>query len=568
MKQNSKIILYCLLISCLFLYPYLIQNTLNLEHDTLFHLSRIEGVAQSLKEGKIFFDIYPYKNGGFGYGSALFYCDLFLIPVACLYLCGISISICYKINLLIFTFLSAYTMFLSCKEITKHPYAPYLAAFLYLFSNYRITDVYVRGSMGEIMAFAFLPLVILAFWQLLQKQYSQATKNCIISFSGLILTHNITFFLACILFASLLLTTPSLLKKKQVLRCVLLAVLIVTGITAFFTFGMLEQLFDHKMIVHYYGSSSDLSASALYAWQFFINQTIFGLAGNTGNPDQLMVTNPGWFLTFIPLLNLLKIKKQSETEQFILYCQNLGYFFLFLCSAIIPWKALSFLNIIQFPWRFMSIAIVLLCIPASYALFDFFKKEKLILTLALLIGIFNVITLINPVLSRTFVLKDEASYSSINDGSLIDPYYSANYMRTELAGADYLPWPYKNFKTTDWTIQNMDYQTIETDLNQNFTTLTFTLENPHSTCIAPLTWYKGYQAYWLDGTQWVKLDTSLHYESGLVQFEANNKIGQFKIVYEKTKIQKMGMTISALTLFLLCFPLIKRWNRKKVNFLN
>lgn len=561
MKQNHKMILYCILISLFFLYPYIIQDTLNLEHDTLFHLSRIEGVAQSLKEGKIFFDIYPYKNGGFGYGSALFYCDLFLIPSALLYLCGISISICYKINLFLFTFLSAYTMFFCTQEITKHRYAPYLSAFLYLFSNYRITDVYVRGSMGEIMAFAFLPLVILAMWQLISKKYHQATVTLTLSFTGLILTHNITFLLACFLFAGLLLIHHEILKEKQARKCIYSSVLIVIGLTAFFTLGMLEQLFDHTMVVHYYGNSSDLSASALCAWQFFINQTIFGYAGNSGDPNQLMVTNPGWFLCFVPLISLLIIKKPSKQEKFISRLKNLGYFFLFLCSGIIPWQALSFLKIIQFPWRFMSIAIVLLCIPASFYLFEFFqflKKDKLIYLVALLICILNSIYLINPVLSRTFVLNDNADYASINDGSLIDPYYSANYMRTELAGADYLPWPFLDFKNTDWTIKALDYQTISTDLSQDFTTLTFTISQEYSTCLAPLTYYKGYQAYWFNGDEWIKLNTSIHFDSGLVQFDTENKTGQFKIVYHKTAIQKIGIVISCLSLLYL----LKRWLMK------
>lgn len=556
MKKNLKIILYCILISLFFLYPYIIQNTLNLEHDTLFHLSRIEGVAQSLKEGKLFFDIYPYKNGGFGYGSALFYCDIFLIPVALLYLCGVSISLCYKLNLFIFTFFSAYTMFLCTEKITKHQYAPYLSAFLYLFSNYRITDVYVRGSMGEVMAFAFLPLVILAVWQLLQKQYRNAARTLTLSFSGLILTHNITFLLACFLLASLLLTHPELLKNKQARKCILFSVFTVIGITAFFTFGMLEQLFDHTMVVHYYGTSSDLSASALNAWQFFINQTIFGYAGNSGDPSSLMVTNPGWFLCFIPLLGLLIIKNKTKTEQFIARCKNLGYFFLFLCSGIVPWQFLSFLKIIQFPWRFMTVAIVLLCIPASFYLFEFFrflKKEKLVYSIALLICIFNSIMLINPVLSRTFVLKDDADYSVINDGSLIDPYYSANYMRTELAGADYLPWPFIDFKNTDWTIKALDYQTISDNLTQSFTTLSFTIQEEYPVCLAPLSYYKGYQAYWFNGSKWIKLNTSIHSPSGLVQFETENKTGEFKIVYEKTTVQKLGITVSCLTLFLLYF---------------
>ncbi len=72
------------------LAPYWTHGV-NLEHDTCFHLSRIEGLAQSFKDGIYMPRIYPYKNNNFGYASPLFYCDFFfLIIPALLYNAGLS----------------------------------------------------------------------------------------------------------------------------------------------------------------------------------------------------------------------------------------------------------------------------------------------------------------------------------------------------------------------------------------------------------------------------------------------------------------------------------------------
>ena len=88
-KQQLFFVLFCLVIAVLSLAPYWTHGV-NLEHDTCFHLSRIEGLAQSFKDGIYMPRIYPYKNNNFGYASPLFYCDFFLIIPALLYNAGLS----------------------------------------------------------------------------------------------------------------------------------------------------------------------------------------------------------------------------------------------------------------------------------------------------------------------------------------------------------------------------------------------------------------------------------------------------------------------------------------------
>lgn len=549
------------MISLFFMYPYLFSNTLNLEHDTFFHLSRIEGLAQSIKNGTLLPPIYPYKNGGFGYGSPLFYSDFFLTIPALLYLLGISISSSYKVLIFLASFFSALSMAFTTKTICQNKYAPYLGAMLYLFSNYRITDVYVRGAAGEVVAFIFLPLILLAVFYLLKKENKKSIFFLVIAFSGLILSHNITFILGCILLAFLLLCNLKNILNKESIKSICLAVILVFCLTAFFTFGMLEQMLDHTMIVHYYGSSSDLSSTALCAWQFFINQTIFGLAGNSGDPSSIMVTNPGWFLTFVPMTQFLIIEKDNTLEESLIHqCTLLGFFFLFFSSGFIPWNALSFLNIIQFPWRLMTLACTLLCVPASIVLFKLIRHYKVIFVVSFVFITINSIWLLQPVLDRTFVITHQTKYSEILDGTLIDPYYSATYMRVELAGGDYLPWPSIDYRYTPYAIQTLDNQIIQDHLIHESLTLQFDLTQPHESLIAPLTWYKGYTAYWLDGqNHWIQLPTHIHETSGLVQFSPEYKTGTFKITYEKTPVQWVGIGLSFITLTsLLILVMIKK----------
>jgi len=549
------------------MFPYLFSDALNLEHDTFFHLSRIEGLARSFKDKAFLPSIYPYKNGGFGYGSPLFYSDFFLTIPALLYQMGLSLSSCYKVLVFLASFFSALSMALTVKTICQNKAAPYLGALLYLFSNYRITDVYVRGAIGEVIAFIFLPMILLSVFYLLKKENKKSVFFLSVAFSGLILSHNITFILGCILLASLLVCNIKDILNKECIKSICLAVIIVFCLTAFFTFGMLEQMLDHTMIVHYYGSSSDLASTALYAWQFFINQTIFGLAGNSGDPASIMVTNPGWFLTFVPLAQFLIIEKENTIEEKLVHqCTVLGLFFMFFCSSIIPWDTLSFLKIIQFPWRFMTLACTLLCVPASIVLFKLFQNHKAVTAISLIFCTVNAIWLLHPVFDRTFVITNQTNYSDILDGTIVDPYYSATYMRVELAGGDYLPWPSIDYRYAPYAILTLDNQVLQDNLSHDSTTLNFEITQPHESLIAPLTWYKGYNAYWLNSNNhWVKLATQIHETTGLVQFSPEYKTGTFKIVYEKTKVQWIGLAVSSITLTSLLFLcMIKKKERNQL----
>ena len=165
-KQQLFFVLFCLVIALLSLAPYWTHGV-NLEHDTCFHLSRIEGLAQSFKDGIFMPRIYPYKNNNFGYASPLFYCDFFLIIPALLYNAGLSLARSYQFLLLLCSFFSAWYMGKLTMKLSRQQPAMYLAAFLYVFSLYRFTDIYVRGALGEVLAFVFMPVALIGIYEVL-----------------------------------------------------------------------------------------------------------------------------------------------------------------------------------------------------------------------------------------------------------------------------------------------------------------------------------------------------------------------------------------------------------------
>ncbi len=539
MKKNSLLIVAgCLILSLLFMFPYL-SNELSLEHDTLFHLSRIEGLAQSFQSGKLFPDIYPLKNDGFGYASALFYCDFFLIPAALLYNAGLGVAACYKITVFLATFVSALSMsYLLIK--TKHSeVSSLLGAALYLFSSYRITDVYVRGALGEVIAMAFIPLILLGTYELLIESKTKSSA-LVLGFTSVALSHNLTLFLCVIGFAGLILLNIKHLTIEKV-KSIAKSALISIGLSAWFLFPMLEHTSFQEYYLHYYASSSDLASHSLASWQYLINETIFGLSGNQLAVDQAMVVTPGILLLFLPVLFLFDIRKNKDkTDDFVKICCILGYLFAFFSSSLLPWDKLFSLRILQFPWRFMTLACVLLAFASAHILYRIDKKEYAALGL-LALTLINGAYLLAPCLNRPTVIQNNTTYEELLSGSIIDPYYAnTSYNRIEVAGADYLPVGFLDYKNASHCITDLSGNEISCDI-QKGDSFTFTAPK-HTEIIVPLTAYKGYHVY--SGNEEIAWTTV----EGRISFNTQN-FTEFTIVYEKTMMHKGAIAVSLITLF-------------------
>ena len=554
LKNKKWDLLYCLGITFLLCLPLLCKDFVNIEHDTFFHLSRIEQLSRSISEGNFFPAIYPYENNSFGYGSPLFYCDVLLIPFALIHLAGLPLSVTYQIMCIFFSFLASVNMFNFAYTVTKKKSAAWLACAAYLLANYHITDLYVRSAIGEITAMAFLPLVLNQYYCIVILKEKKGIAFAF-SLALVLLSHNLTFLMCVILILVLSLVFLSEFTKETFMELAK-----GTGIafllTVFFSLPMIEQLQAQKMILNYYGQSSDLAQGSMNLWQFFVNETIFGYSGNNLSKAQTMTVNTGWFVTFLSPLWFAVCRK--EKNRFISVLCIIGLVCMVLPASFFPWNYMTALRILQFPWRLNTIALVCLCIPAS-AFVSYFSDQKKWITASMIIllcaeGFYHV----HPVFSRTFGMDHTMVWSDITDGKLCDPYYSANYVRVELAGGDYLPMPIPDFHTYSPKIKDEKEQDLSLEYEKKGTQLTFAAEEENTkTFILPLTWYKGYTAFYNGKT--IPVSRSAY---GMVTCE-NKGPGTYVIQYKSTPLRKGCLFVSFVTLMCVIFCAGKSWLHKQ-----
>ena len=170
--------------------------------DWSFHLSRIEGIAQGLREGQFPVRVYSIAKDGYGYAPSLFYGELLLYFPAVLRLLGMSVQGAYHTYLLALQLLTAGIAFFSLRQIFRHNKTALVGSVLYMLSTYHLYKIYWLSAVGEYTAMAFLPLIPAALYELYgerpltRKRLRRACAELVAAFGMLLQVHLLSLEMA------------------------------------------------------------------------------------------------------------------------------------------------------------------------------------------------------------------------------------------------------------------------------------------------------------------------------------------------------------------------------------
>lgn len=405
--------------------------------DWLFHASRAEQIYQNLKAGHLFTYIATTTFGNTGVASFLFYPTVFLYPWACLRFLfkPIEAYYIYLSIIMFFTFLSSY---FSMKSFSRSKVQSFIFAILYGIAPYHIYLAPGTYVLGEYIAYAFVPIAFLGFYNVFWgngKWWQLA-----LGMSLLIETHVLSVFLCCELFIFILLIKFILTKKvinlqqcKALLKALSVTLLLTLNITIPF-------------ITDYVGKK----VSSTYS-------TINGLVGLDGyfSTSLTNASSPvSYGIVFLVTLILGWSWIKGNKRYISIYV--LGIFTALISTNIVPWwlTLKTVLCVVQLPWRYITYTNLFLGCVASYGLsklvYYLSNKEKISLLRS--IGIFVFFTTILYLGSVTQIVNQNkntqnvAQYIQKNHGTIKnakDPYmidnknydnqfnYIANYGETD-----------------------------------------------------------------------------------------------------------------------------------------
>lgn len=514
-KNQVLIVLLCVIVISSF---WLITKGMPYQHDIGFHYERIKNIANNLRNGDVLALIHDGYYG-YGYATGLFYCNLFFYLPAILVLFGLSTMTALKISYLLVNVLTVISSYFCVKSITKDKKISVIITILYMFSSYRIVDIFVRGAFGEMLSFAVLPIAILGLYELTFRDYKK-WYLFMIGFVLMVLTHLIsTLLLAVFTVIFILVNYKEYLKEKKRIIYLLVSGIVGVLIGLHFILPILEQKLYGNITIFEVGSYYLPKDYIVSFKDFIIPKNIYSFKTYLGISIILL----------LPIRYIIYKKKiySNENLKFADTLYVLGIISWIATTRIFPWVKLNHqLEFIQFPWRllFISTGFLLFSYAIYFKLLDM-KKEKKLLKY---IYIFAVgVSFINIMLYSVQYGFRKIQYKTFNtdeDGftiyeyklngtdtdklNLIDPTYTTNNSEMEI---DY----YKKGKNVTIKYKNN---------NQEDTYIEIPVFN-----------YLGYKS------KGAKITNG---ENNLIRLLVKDESGTIKVWYGLTTVQKVSYIIS------------------------
>jgi len=133
-------------------------------HDDMQGL-RVSEMVKCLKDFQIPCRWVPNMGYAYGYPQYVYYGPLSYYVMSIANLLGLGVFDSVKLGFILALLLGNLSMFLLGNRLWGK-WGGLLSALMYAYSPYRAGDLYSRGAMGESWAFVFIPLVLLAAFNL------------------------------------------------------------------------------------------------------------------------------------------------------------------------------------------------------------------------------------------------------------------------------------------------------------------------------------------------------------------------------------------------------------------
>lgn len=424
MKKIDFWLILLVLISLVPLFDFF-RPGLPMTHDGQDHVARIANFFQSLSEGNLIPRWAGNLNWGYGHPILMFLYPLASYLASLFHFFGFSLVDSTKIVFGLSFVLSGIFMYLLIKEIWGEE-AGFVAGLIYMFAPYRFVDLYVRGALGECLAFVWPPLICYFAYKLSRRQKWSYLVGGSLSLAALILSHNaLSLMLLPIIFCYMIFLIFQSKNNWLLVTCYLLQVTLGFILSAFFWFpAIFEAKYTLRDIVTK-GSITGVEKFLRLVWSPWSY-------GGTGN-FSVQVGILQWLgIIIAPVLIWVFWRRKEKVWIFLTFL--FVYFWLAVFMILPVSKSLYFrfdlLQKFQFAWRWLSLAIFPPAIFLGAIVYLTPKKFKLIVAGCLLL----VVLLLNKNYwqAKDFLQKPESFYAkpypSPTDTGESAPIWSVRFM--------------------------------------------------------------------------------------------------------------------------------------------
>ncbi|MDO8659114.1 MAG: hypothetical protein Q7K54_00765 [Candidatus Parcubacteria bacterium] len=538
--KKILLILFCILISVPAILPFFHPGYFP-THDGEWAVVRLTDMFRILRDFQ--FPARYSENLNFGYGYPLFN---FVYPLPYylgifIYMFGLGFVGAIKTLFIGSVLLSAMFMFLASRALWKSTWAGIISAMLYIYFPYRMVDLYVRGSVGESLAFILFPLLFYLAVKLIARSSLLLIVSVAISIASLIMTHNIMTVLFMPLYIVFILI-QILLRDKKAIKPFFISIVLGFGLSAFF---WIPALFEKGNILL---SQTPIASRNLYFVTF--KQFIFSRWGY-GVP-----TDPNGFsyqlgpahLAVIIIVALYSIFALIKSKKHLIgHSVKIAgsltiivafYIFLLFKPSDFLWKNTPLLSEINYPWIVLGILGFLISLSAG-----FLCRQRMGRCAMVFLSIIAVLTV--------FPYAKPQYY--INRG---DNYYLTNNATTTSSG-ELMPLWVKKIPVQRWKekIEIINGEGVLRDISYNSKMLKFSIDAlSQSTIRVNTIYYPGWNVL-VDG---INVPISYANEKGAMDISVNSGNHIVRMNFGETQLRLISDIISLASIAMLLLLIIRR----------
>ncbi len=388
-------------------------------HDTRDHVARIANFYRNLTEGEAIPRWAGNLNWGYGHPVMMFLYPAPSYIASAFHAVGFSFVDSVK---LVFAaaFVASFLTMYAWATLQWGAAAGMVAAVLYGFAPYRFVDLYVRGAIGEHVAFVFPPLILWGMLKLARSDKKPMAWITVVAagMAGLVLSHNALslMFLPVIVLYGLYLFTFEAQKSLRFAAFAGFSLLLGFGLSSFFWLpALIEGKYTLRDIVtageftNRFVSVRDLIYSS---WSYGGAQEI---AKHLGAAQLLGLVGALWVLL------RTKGKKKEQALGWGLVAVLFGVSFLMTRPSLFIWDNVTILQKFQFPWRLLSVSVF-----AAAALAAWWGRRGVVLCAL------AVILTVPMWRAPSYAIRPESFYTGIYEGTTdtgeSSPIWSVRFM--------------------------------------------------------------------------------------------------------------------------------------------
>lgn len=394
--KMSQFIKYKYVITVLFFALLSVMDLLNFgippTHDGEYHIMRFQQFSKVFEEGVLYPRWAPDFNNGFGIPLFNYVYPLPNYFSAIFHFFGVGFIDAFKLNMAIASIIGAIFMYLWSRKFWGD-LGGVVSSVFYTFSPYHFLDIYVRGSVGEVWSLAFIPCLLWAYTTYFENYEKKYLVLSTVFLFMLILAHNIlalvffTFFIIYALFLQSI-SRSGRREERPWRRIYSLGLIVFTGLGLSSPFW-LPAIIETKYVVGL--QVFDPARHFPIFYKLIYSSWGYGFSGGNA-PDQMSFQ--------IGIANLIAVvgsifvlfRTKNKRVHIFFFSMFLIIVFLITPFSIFLWKSIPLMGFIQFPWRLLSLVILLVSFLAGsiVAQKGHIKKEKTRIIIAIFLILLSI----------------------------------------------------------------------------------------------------------------------------------------------------------------------------------